>query len=147
MNKLLFLLALCGAAFWISCNDCRFEDCEGNDTLVINYVNQDSMSILGGNPYFQDSVLFTPFLVDPTRPYTVYLFGSSSVATEMYVKIDENLAGFVVQLDTLPPDTVYIKTVAVAESKCCDKKVALEKVIFRGESFDLVNFSRFYIIK
>lgn len=147
MNKLLILLSLCGSTLWMSCDDCRFVECAGNDTLVINYINADSVSILGGHPYFQDSVSFTPFLADPGKPYTVYLFGSTPSATAMYVKIDENLTGFVLQLDTLPPDTVYIKTVVAAESKCCDRQAELDKIIFRGSTIDLANFSRFYIIK
>jgi hypothetical protein len=86
-------------------------------------------------------------LADPGKPYTVYLFGSTPSATAMYVKIDENLTGFVLQLDTLPPDTVYIKTVVAAESKCCDRQAELDKIIFRGSTIDLASFSRFYIIK
>ena len=143
MKKLLFLAAVCSTMIWMNCDDCRFVDCEPNDTLVINYINADSTNLLVGN----DSISFTPLLANPSQQPGVYLLGSATSNADLYVKVDETLAGFVIQLEALPPDTLKIVTEPAADDKCCDKKVNLKQVVYKNQTYDITNFSKFYIIK
>lgn len=143
MKKLRFLAAVCSTMIWMNCDDCRFVDCEPNDTLVINYIAADSTNLLVGN----DSISFSPILADPSQKPGVYLLGAATSSSDLYVKIDETLAGFVIQLEALPPDTIQVVTEPAADSECCDKKVSLKQVVYKNKTYDISNFSKFYIIK
>lgn len=143
MKKLRFLAAVCSTMVWMNCDDCRFVDCAPNDTLVINYISADSTNLLTGN----DSISFTPILTDPSLRPGVYLLGAATSSTDLYVKIDETLAGFVIQLEALPPDTLQIVTEPAADEQCCDKKVNLKQVVYKNNTYNNNNFSKFYIIK
>jgi hypothetical protein len=142
-QKLIFSLAFCSTIGWISCDNCRLVDCEGNETLILNYINADSTQLLTAS----DSISFIPLLIDNSRPVTAYLLSSGASSGELFVRIDENLTGFVVQLNVLTPDTVYLQTQPAPDSECCDKKVALEKVKLNGVEYPASNFSHLYIVK
>jgi hypothetical protein len=147
MNKLWLVPALCAVFLWAGCDECRTVECAGDNILILNYINADSVSILGGNPYTRDSVSFQPILTNPGSSLSAYLLGSATSVNDLFLRIDNNITGFIIQLDTLPPDTVMLQTIVVPKGDCCEGEVQIDKATLRGHTYELDHLSHLYIVK
>ncbi|MBK9013993.1 MAG: hypothetical protein IPM82_07840 [Saprospiraceae bacterium] len=88
--------------------------------------------ILGGQ-YLLDSLTITPILIDPTksgaRPHEPILYNAEIWA-------DNNTTGYIIQLDTLPPDTLLATTFELVAGKddCCPGFTSFETLTLNGQA-------------
>lgn len=134
MNKLILsaLLVSCLSAAW-SCSKCFVGNCPYDDTKIIQFISKtDSTDVFASGMFNRDSLTITPLKLYAGGPAPTY-----EISTDpFFVVIDasENAAGFVFQLDSLPPDTLLTVVGYAKGDKCCDGVDTFEKVILNGDT-------------
>lgn len=103
----------------VSCGKCFVSDCEKDDVRFVYYFSAtDSTDLIASGKYLLDSLKVTTLKLNPNGTAPSYEVSF----TEKYIAIQAtpNAAGYVLQLDTLPPDTLLVDVALTKDSDCCD---------------------------
>ena len=135
MKKLILIaFTISGLIAASSCSKCFTEDCAGNDIKLIKFASSaDSTDLILTGKYLLDSLKITPLLAAQGGPIPNYEITFSNPYL-VAIEAGANTAGYVFQLDSLPPDTLLTIIGFDNSSKCCDGVHTFEQVILNGDT-------------
>ncbi len=133
MNKKCWLLlsTVCLLAL-AACDDCRDSDCaDGDYKFLIFQSEADGSDLILGGVYRLDSLRILPMLIDPSKP-------GARVQIDLdyknaYIMADANTAGYIIQLDSLPPDTLLATVAPSVGDDCCPSVTEFKTLVLNGQ--------------
>ncbi|MBK9013992.1 MAG: hypothetical protein IPM82_07835 [Saprospiraceae bacterium] len=117
-----------------SCSKCFTEECPGNDIKLIKFASSaDSTDLILTGKYLLDSLKITPLLASQGGiiPNYEITFSNPYIVA---IEAGANTAGYIFQLDSLPPDTLFTIIGFDNSSKCCEGVHTFEQVILNGDT-------------
>ncbi len=140
------------ATVWLiglySCLDCRDVECPDGDSKLLFILSKvDSSDLILGGQYLLDSLTITPILIDTTKSgaRTRIEPGFDNTYYNTLIWADNNTSGYIIQLDSLPPDTLLVTTMPSKGDGCCSSITEFDKLLLNGDS--IFNDYSVYAIK
>ena len=140
MKKTAFL-GFCAVCLFAlpACKKLRCDECADGDIKILLFMSKtDSTDLILEGPYSVDSLRITPIRIDTTRPgaRTQVEFSPTGTYYDAFIWADKNTSGYVIQLDTLPPDTLFVSTFDFVPTieDCCPGFTAFEMLTLNGDT-------------
>lgn len=136
MKNILFLLASAYTILLTSC-ECSKVDCrvaEYKQFLLLSKV--DSSDLILSGQFVLDSLSISTILADTTKSGSAVSIESyqNPFGYSAYVESNLNTIGYIIRLDSLPPDTLFVKTGISEGSKCCSGFIRFELLLLNGDT-------------
>jgi hypothetical protein len=136
-NFALIVLAVAGSLALDSCNKCRRSDCAIREARSLFFLSKtDSTDLFLSGQYLLDSLSISPILIDTTMPGgNIGIQGYvNSLSYRVGIETDENTAGYIIRLDSLPPDTLLITLGRREGGECCPNGITFGALTLNGDS-------------
>lgn len=141
MKKTVFILIATATLLQLnSCDPLRCDEVFCDDRRALYFLSKtDSTDLILGGAYALDSLHISLIRIDTTKPGARTLFGYSSSGSYNNVLIwpDKNTSGYIIQLDTLPPDTLMATTLQTESGECCPGFPIFESLTLNGDSISI----------
>jgi hypothetical protein len=135
---LFFIASAC--LFGLASCECDKVDCQNGDNQRIVFLSKtDSTDLILTGQYDLDSVSILPLLLDESKPSGEIGFKRFENSLDYVVSIEANAntVGYVIQLDSLPADTLSVTFGQREESKCCPGFLDFATLELNGELIPL----------
>ncbi len=132
-NKYFLLLTAAYLFAMTACNPLKCDECPDADyKAIIFYSKTDSTDIINSGQYFLDSLRITSILIDASLPGpTIQINTDYQYA---FISASKNTAGYIIQLDSLPPDTLLVTTQQSDGDGCCPSITEFDKLVLNGDA-------------
>ncbi|MCU0346956.1 MAG: hypothetical protein MUC59_08425 [Saprospiraceae bacterium] len=131
-----FALCLLAAMYLLvaSCNNCRNTDCAVGEDLNFRFFSAaDSSDLILSGTYAVDSVSIIPILIDSTNAVgKIKVEDQGGGYYHAFAEAHRNVAGYIVQLDSLPPDTLLVETATSDGEDCCAGSILITSATLNG---------------
>lgn len=140
MRKTIFLACCAVCLFSLAaCKKLRCDECQVVDARALLFLSKtDSTDLILDGHYALDSLRITPIRIDTTMPGagTRIEFGANGTYYNALFWADKNTSGYVIQLDSLPPDTLFVSTFELMPTAedCCPGFTAFEMLTMNGDT-------------
>jgi len=126
----LLLSAACLLAL-AACDDCRNVECADGDYKALVFQSKaDGADLILGGVYSLDSLRIVPILIDPTKPGARVRINLEYQNALIWA--DNNTAGYIIQLDSLPPDTLLATVGPSVTDQCCGSVTEFKTLTLNG---------------
>ena len=117
-NKWIPLLIATSLLSLTACDDCRDVECADGDYKALIFQSKaDGSDLILGGVYRLDSLRILPVLIDPSKPGARVRINLDYQNALIWA--DANTAGYIIQLDSLPPDTLLATVGPSVGDGCC----------------------------
>ena len=136
MKKAVFILI--AAAILLELNSCdplRCDEVICEDFKALYFFSKtDSTDLILGGAYELDSLHITPIRVDTTKPgaRTRIEYGITGASYNALIWAEKNTVGYIIKLDSLPPDTLFVTTFQTNDEECCPGFTAFDTLAING---------------
>lgn len=126
---------------------CRYVDCEGPGFKVVHFISQtDSLDLFVTNQYEISDVKISPMLLDQSGSAAYFVL--DSVSQTVYLETSGNTLGYILQLDSLAPDTLLFTNGQTGDTPCCGNQVTVDRVDLNGHTLPHTPFDYdIYLVK
>lgn len=109
-------------------------DCADGDYKSLFFLSKtDNSDLIASGDYSLDSLRIVPFLIDPNKPGPlIRIEPDTGFGYNILLRADKNTAGYAIQLDTLPPDTLLVTTLQSEGGDCCAGMTEFETLTLNG---------------
>ncbi|MCF8243779.1 MAG: hypothetical protein K9J37_02315 [Saprospiraceae bacterium] len=135
MKNTLIILAVVSMLGLYAC-ECNKVDCRGTDNVFLYFLSKtDSTDLINSSQYELNSLKITTIFEGSTGSQPRILIASDYPGSyTAAVPASRNVAGYIIQLDSLPPDTLLTTVGVSTGSKCCSGVTFFEQLILNGDT-------------
>jgi hypothetical protein len=132
-SKCFFLLATAYLFALGACNPSRCDECADADYKHILFFSKtDSTDLISSGQYLLDSLRITPILIDTSLAGAIIRIDIAY--QNAFISASKNTSGYIIQLDSLPPDTLLVTTMPSQGDGCCPRITEFDKLLLNGDS-------------